>query len=512
MKEPNKLMFFNERSREICYFTSRFFEGRGAEPHGFSFVLLCLAILLISVTARPSSAELPPNSRYVRAAVADSLTSSGTANFLAIVSEHEDKSVPADVWVPYDLLRSVNIPITLNASKRSFRLRVNTRALGVPIIDSLAPSGAMDLDFRAMSEDMTPYFNLTGMELATGLSYTMNDDDVLIVGESMTPPALNDPKLPELRHPFNLVWDHVFGANPDLSAEAKLPIGVISPTWFALFDESGRVSNLGGVSYTIAAHAKGYRVWALASNGFKRTMTQKFLASKAAQDRFIASVLVYSKIYGVDGINIDFEGLANEDARSLTNFVRRFVGAGRAMGLAFSMDVMIPSQWHMSYERRSLSEIVDYIAVMTYDEHWRTSKKAGSTASLPWVSEKLALTLMEVPPEKLLLGVPFYTREWGETKLKNGSVRVKSLRALSMASADERAAASPSNKKWLPEAGQNYFQTTSGNLTRKIWIEDEKSIGLRMRLVKRNNLAGAAFWRKGFERPEIWRVIEDALR
>ena len=42
----------------------------------------------------------------------------------------------------------------------------------------------------------------------------------------------------------------------------------------------------------------------------------------------------------------------------------------------------------------------------------------------------------------------------------------------------------------------------------RIWMEDGRSISLRMRLVNRHNLAGAAFWRKGFEKPHIWELVE----
>ncbi|MDR1943765.1 MAG: hypothetical protein LBQ19_02990, partial [Synergistaceae bacterium] len=421
----------------------------------FAILILSAALFISSPTGACLAADDDPS---MRAVPVERQTTQGSTNrtpHFALIKEHADPGIPPDVWVPGELLTQMNVPIKLNAVKTSFTLRgiKPSETLGAPVLKTLSPN-VIDLEFKARSEDNRQYFNLSGLERITGVSYSLSQDGVLIVGASAAMTSYPEIKwekyaLPELEKPFNLVWDHVLGDNADLSEEDALPsVSVISPTWFSLLDETGRTSNRGDVSYAAAAHAKGYRVWGLVSNGFKRGMTSKFLADKKAQDLFIANMLSYAAIYGLDGINIDFESVHNDDASRLTEFVRRFAAAGRTMGLAFSMDVMIPTKWSLCYQRKALSEIVDYIAVMTYDEHWRTSPKAGSTASLPWVGAALDGTLAQVPADKLLMGIPFYTREWRETRGKNGKTSLKSL-ALSMASVDERIASSGAQKKWL---------------------------------------------------------------
>jgi spore germination protein YaaH len=480
---------------------------------------LLFACLLDAPRAAPCLAGVSedPNARFVRVARQISNDAINITPHFAIVREQADPRMPSDVWVPVELLRQMNIPIKLNEAKSSFTLRVSrpSQALGVPLLETLSPN-AIDLEFRARSEDSRQYFNLNGMKAATGLSYAVTPQDVLVVGAAGLMSAYKTDEdegageLPGPQRPFNLLWDHVTGENADLSAEDALPgVGVISPTWFTLLDENGRVGSGAGLSYVKSAHAKGYHVWALVSNGFKKDMTKKFLANKKAQDLFIAKMLAYASIYGFDGINIDFESVSNDDASRLTSFIERFVRAGKTLGLAFSVDVMVPTKWSRCYERKALSNIADYIAVMTYDEHWRTSPTAGSTASLPWVGAKLAETLAEIPADKLLLGIPLYTREWAETKTKAGKTSVKS-KALSMASVDERLAAAAAQKQWLGAKGQYYFEYVSDDRKYKIWVEDENSIALRMALVKKYSLAGAAFWRKGFEKPEIWKTVEGA--
>ena len=77
--------------------------------------------------------------------------------------------------------------------------------------------------------------------------------------------------------------------------------------------------------------------------------------------------------------------------------------------------------------------------LMAYDEHWRTSPRAGSVASMPWVTKAVEGTLAEgVPASKLVLGVPFYMRRWEETKSGEG-VKVKGY-TLTMAEAEELSA------------------------------------------------------------------------
>jgi spore germination protein YaaH len=316
---------------------------------------------------------------------------------------------------------------------------------------------------------------------------------------------------PELAPPFSLIWEQVGDLNPDISTEDALPtVKIVSPTWFALKDADGAISNKADRTYAVDAHAKGYAVWALVSNGFNRDRTTAFLSKESFQNQFIARMLVYSKLYGFDGINIDFENVGGDDADKLTAFIRKLAAAARENGLAVTIDLPIPTSWNKAYDRRALSEAVDYVIVMAYDEHWGTAPRAGSTASLPWTQQAVKRTLNDVPAEKLLMGAPFYTREWAETKTGKGKVSVRA-RTMAMISVDARLAETGAALQWQGDKGQNYFQYVSDDKTYKIWVEDERSIALRMAVIKNFSLAGAAFWRKGFEKPEIWPVIERTL-
>ena len=116
-----------------------------------------------------------------------------------------------------------------------------------------------------------------------------------------------------------------------------------------------------------------------------------------------------------------------------------------------------------------------------------------------------------MPPEKVILGLPFYTREWEETPNENGDYIVTS-RALSMAQAKQILETNKAQPIWDEKTGQNFAFYKKGDSIFKIWLEDEQSIKLKAVLVKKYNLAGTAAWRKGFEEPVIWDVLFNTLK
>jgi spore germination protein YaaH len=229
----------------------------------------------------------------------------------------------------------------------------------------------------------------------------------------------------------------------------------------------------------------------------------------------IKQLLAFAKLYRLQGINIDFENVYLKDKANLTQFVREMVPLMHEQGLVVSIDVTVKStseNWSMFYDRRSLAETVDYMMVMTYDEHWASSPKAGSVASLPWVERSIVQIMKEdgVPASKLVLGVPYYTRIWTE-QTKDGQTTVTS-KAVSMETVNGIIKEKGLKPVFSSETGQNYVEYDDGpGKVSKIWIEDETSMKARIELVKKYDLAGVASWRRGFETSNIWNVISETL-
>ena len=320
-----------------------------------------------------------------------------------------------------------------------------------------------------------------------------------------------------LEHPFGMVWEYVGNTHPDRSEDEVIPaLSVVSPTWFELENEMGDLVGKAQFRYAAYMRDRGYQIWGLVTNAFDPDMTESFLMNTEAQDHFIRQLLLYASLYQMEGINLDFENIHYRNQQELTDFVHRLSEKIRDQGLILSIDVTIPGgslNWSQVYDRSGLAPLVDYVCVMTYDEHWGSSPVAGSVASVGWVENGIQNTLKEVPAEKVLLGLPFYTRLWEEITQPDGSVSVSS-RALGMDYAEsilEENDIIRDDWQWLEEAGQYYAEYEADEIRYRIWLENERSIALKASLIDDYGLAGFAGWRKGFERTAIWDVLKDAL-
>lgn len=356
------------------------------------------------------------------------------------------------------------------------------------------------------------------LEIAKGAKYTVkkviylkNIGDNWVVYNSV--PVFNCDF--ESGKKINLTWHYIWNNTPDMSNVKKIDgLNVISPTWFTLANENGDLEDRGSISYSNWAHKNGYKVWALVENKFDPAITNKLLNNAGARTKFINNLISRAKNYDLDGINIDFENMYTKDKDAFTRFMKELSKQTKENGLTLSADVSIiavNSNWSESFDRAALSEVVDYLALMTYDQHWGGSPKSGSVAQLSWVEQSLKRVLEEVPKDKLLLGVPFYTRLWREEYASGSSKPEVTSKAISMEEAERIIADNKAVKKWDEVSGQYYASYKKGNATYKIWLEEERSIELKAGLVNKYGLAGIASWKYGLEKPEVWAAIAKAI-
>lgn len=314
---------------------------------------------------------------------------------------------------------------------------------------------------------------------------------------------------------INLVWEMLY-SKTDTSKREKTPgVDVISPTWFQLQNETGKLVNYADAKYVEWAHANGMKVWALLKNdGIPAETTGKFLRSTDARDNLIRELLAYSSLYKLDGINIDLENIRVADRDALTQFVREITPLLKEQGLVVSMDVGVPDgsdNWSLCYDRKALSAVVDYLVVMTYDQFWTGSPKAGSVAQAAWVEKYLAKSLETIPKEKLLLGIPAYTRIWEEKPDKDGKIKVTS-KTVSMGVALKNARDNGATVVWDEVSGQFYTEYKKGDSTFKIWLEDDNSINIKASLVQKYDIAGAGLWSRNDADKSVYAVLEKALK
>ena len=313
---------------------------------------------------------------------------------------------------------------------------------------------------------------------------------------------------------INLVWDQVFKVESSEVPSKFEPIyglDVLSPSWFEIEDEEGNLRNIASRRYVDWAHSQGYQVWAMITNPFSDPdLTHKVLSNTDSRENIIKQLLAFSSIYNLDGINIDFESLKKETGEYYVQFIRELTPLLKEQGLVVSVDMYVPSGWTRYYNRSEVGKVVDYIMIMGYDEHWSTSPKSGSVASIGWVEEGIKNTLKEVPNEKVILGIPYYTRLWAEEEV-DGEIKVSS-KAYGMSRGEKFLKDAGVEAKWLEDVGQYYGEYSRGNIVYKIWLEEEKSIEEKVKLVKKYDLAGVAGWKRGLEKKEVWDVLYKYLK
>ena len=311
-------------------------------------------------------------------------------------------------------------------------------------------------------------------------------------------------------HKINLAWHQVTSeaANQAFASDTQNMTGVnvISPTWFSVTSTQGNISSLASSDYVSQAHAKGLEVWGLIDNFDDEVSTLDTLSVRSARQHIIDMLLSEAKRVDLDGINVDFEALTEEEAPHFIQFIRELSVACRNNGLVLSVDNPVP-QYTAFYNRKEQGIVADYVIIMGYDEHTVGSETAGSVASLPFVEEGIAQTLSEVPKEKVINGIPFYTRLW--TEANNGMVTSE---VCSMDQADAYVEKYNMEVYWNTDVSQNYAEAVTDSGVLKMWLEDEKSLEEKMKLIQQYELAGVAEWKLGFERDDVWQIISSYIQ
>ena len=232
----------------------------------------------------------------------------------------------------------------------------------------------------------------------------LGEDEVL-----ETAPEFEEPEYTNISrdHEICLVWHQVFEQTGGEELESALAsvqgANVIAPTWFSLSDNEGNFTSLADAGYVEAAHARGLEVWALIDNFNSEVNTYEVLSRTSTRTALIRNLSEAARQYGLDGINIDFEGIKEEAGVHFVQFIRELSTMCRQNGFVLSVDNYVPSAGTAYYGRKEQGMMADYVIIMGYDEHWRTSD-AGSTASLPFVVAGIENTLLEVPQDRVING------------------------------------------------------------------------------------------------------------
>lgn len=326
-----------------------------------------------------------------------------------------------------------------------------------------------------------------------------------------------------MEEPVNLSWHQVTSEESNTyftDAVANVSgVNVISPTWFYLQDTQGNIADISSADYVKQAHDKGMKVWGLIDNFTADVSTTDTLSQLSSRQNIISQLMSAAEKTGLDGINVDFETVAEKTGEHYIQFIRELSVECRKNNIVLSVDNYVPKGYNTHYNRKEQGIVADYVIIMGYDEHFAGSYESGSVASIDYVKEGIKETLKDVPAEKVINAMPLYTRLWKEvpkteeelaeeagTEAAEYPVKVTS-ETYAMNKARQVAEAAGAKFTWDDKTKQNYAQWEADGATYKMWLEDEKSLEEKLKVMKENKLAGTAVWKLGFENASVWELI-----
>lgn len=326
---------------------------------------------------------------------------------------------------------------------------------------------------------------------------------------------------------INMAWHNVTNSDANSSVLEMIAstkgLTTISPTWFHVADTSGNLESIATADYVNYAHQSDIEVWAAIRDfdGGINSAEESYelLSHTANRTNLINQLMSEALRVGLDGINVDFEKISDECGEHYIQFIRELSVQCRKNGIVLSVDNYVPQSYNQQYHREEQGVVADYVVIMGYDEHYSGSPEAGSVASYDFVKAGIENTLKEVPAEKVINAVPFFTRVWKETPkteeelaadqgtdAEQYTTKVEST-AYSMAEAKAVVQQAGATAQWDDTTKQNYAEWEADGATYKVWLEDTQSLEPRLQLMKDYKLAGTAAWRLGQEESGVWELI-----
>ncbi len=196
-----------------------------------------------------------------------------------------------------------------------------------------------------------------------------------------------------------------------------------------------------------------------------------------------------------DGLQIDFELVPEKDGENFRSFLQELRNGLKNKMFTIALPARIRTLKDDVYDYEKIAPLVDKILVMAYDEHWSNSKP-GPIASINWCNSVARYSAGVIDPNKLIMGLPFYGRTWGDfttnkAYLHSGIQRIK----------QENNIRSVDRLDGVP-----YFSFQMP-VTITVYYEDNVSLSARMELYKSLGIKAIGFWCLGQESPTFWNFL-----
>ena len=329
-----------------------------------------------------------------------------------------------------------------------------------------------------------------------------------------------------MNEPLNIAWDLVTNRDANYLDSRRVlhqGVNIMAPKWlrFERTNYSGTLENISSHGYVQWAHNNGMQVWPLLFDYQDPEVATRILSQAHLRDYVITQLIDIALEFNFDGIMIDIEGSNSSNQGYFLQFLRELSPIMREHDLVYSIAVFVPAPWRLWYDHTEIGRVVDYLAIMAYDQNDAGSANnvptatVGPNASIGFVRDAVNYLTSVMDSDRVILGLPFYTRIWYITYNEDNERRYsESLVGTQWGLNYFRDAGI--EMFWSEHYGSYYssFVRTAANgdetLVRS-WIENERSIAVKTELVHEFDLAGVAGWQRTLATNAVWSAIDDVL-
>jgi spore germination protein YaaH len=214
----------------------------------------------------------------------------------------------------------------------------------------------------------------------------------------------------------------------------------------------------------------------------------------------IAAIVALVDKENYAGIDIDYEQLHAGDRQAFSTYVTPLAAALHAHGKVLSVAVFAKttaagySGQNVAEDYAVIGRAADQVRVMGYDYHWNSSP-AGPIAPIGWIRSVLGYARTQIPPSKIILGVPLYGYDW----VGDHGTDLTWQQAVQLATAHGVAVQydSTSQAPW-------FSYTDSSGRTHQVWFENPQSSAAKFAVAKEAGIGGIFLWMYGNESPATW--------
>lgn len=316
--------------------------------------------------------------------------------------------------------------------------------------------------------------------------------------------------------------DHPDSVRDFIEHQAK--IDIIVPTWYSV-DPTGLVYGEPDPTVMRAVKQRHISLFPIVAI-FDKTGVHTLLTSDRAQMAMIGSLISECKRNGYDDFQLDFENIAWTDRDVLSATVKRVADAMHQEHLQLQIAVVpnapgypghtafskwIFSDWRGVFDLKALSDSVDLICLMTYDQHTRWTTP-GPVGGWMWMKDNLEYALKFVPKEKLSLGIALYGYHWftGDPGL-NEKEQKPNITAEYISAVDAQSLRDTYNgqEQWDTQDHTDYFFFYRDQMREWIFYTEKRGFADRYNLASDEHLQGICAWVLGQEDNAIWSVLPD---